>query len=318
MSRRQPHGNEFSLHSANHKPSRIPGLSASECVSCCVSRFWPRSFRCWSPPCSRAASILPGARPCIAIGAGSVQITSLPWQAQSHVSFTSDPALATVRVQIADNAEAADFAVIDDVDSAEAGGCEVNAATRFVAISRKPFGLRAGDLSLAGRPRRLPDLRRLEALYRARCRRPHRRRQRRAAPAGRGALNFLLTFRKPRSHRRATKPSGLKHFARSPPHRVGKQATRASRSRLKQRRAGHSGGDEAADFPDQARIRRFTRRHPVAHLHRPLLHDLLGRLRRRLWLHLRQPGRGFRLRSRTPLRSAPASCSRSPASRWRR
>ena len=36
MSRRQPHGNEFSLHSANHKPSRHQGLSASECVSCCV------------------------------------------------------------------------------------------------------------------------------------------------------------------------------------------------------------------------------------------------------------------------------------------
>ena len=35
---------------------------------------------------------LPGARPCVAIGEGSVQITSLPWQAQSQVSFTRDPA----------------------------------------------------------------------------------------------------------------------------------------------------------------------------------------------------------------------------------
>ena len=78
---------------------------------------------------------LPGARPCIAIGEGSVQIASLPWQAQSHVSFTRDPALATVRVQLTDNAAAADFAVLDDIDSAEANGCEVNAATRFVAIS---------------------------------------------------------------------------------------------------------------------------------------------------------------------------------------
>ena len=33
---RQPAGNEFSLHSANHKPPRFTGLSASECVSCCV------------------------------------------------------------------------------------------------------------------------------------------------------------------------------------------------------------------------------------------------------------------------------------------
>ncbi len=81
---------------------------------------------------------LPGARACIAIGDGSVQITSLPWQAQSHVGFTRDPTLATVRVQIADNAEGADFAVLDDVDSAEASACEVNAATRFVAISATP------------------------------------------------------------------------------------------------------------------------------------------------------------------------------------
>lgn len=82
---------------------------------------------------------LPGARPCIAIGEGSVQIASLPWQAQSHVSFTRDPTIATVRVQLTDNAAAADFAVLDDIESTEARagshGCEVNAATRFVAIS---------------------------------------------------------------------------------------------------------------------------------------------------------------------------------------
>ena len=64
--------------------------------------------------------LLPGARPCIAIGEGSVQLTSLPWQAQSRVSFTRDPALATVRVHLTDNAAAADFAVLDDLDSAEA------------------------------------------------------------------------------------------------------------------------------------------------------------------------------------------------------
>ena len=72
------------------------------------------------PPCSRAATSCPGARPCIAIGEGSVQLTSLSWQAQSHVSFTRDPALATVRVQLTDNAAAADFAVLDDIDSTEA------------------------------------------------------------------------------------------------------------------------------------------------------------------------------------------------------
>lgn len=78
---------------------------------------------------------LPGARPCIAVGEGSVQIAAMPWQAQFHVSFTGDPALATVRVQLTDNAAAADFAVLDEADSTEADGCAVNAATRFVAIS---------------------------------------------------------------------------------------------------------------------------------------------------------------------------------------
>jgi len=79
--------------------------------------------------------ILPGARPCIAVGEGSVQLATLPWQAQSHVSFTRDPARATVRVQITDDAATADFAVLDDADGTEADGCAANAATRFVAIS---------------------------------------------------------------------------------------------------------------------------------------------------------------------------------------
>jgi hypothetical protein len=55
-----------------------------------------------------------------------------------HVSFTNDPARATVRVQISDNAEAADFTVIDDVDTAEAGSCESNFSPLLVAISRNP------------------------------------------------------------------------------------------------------------------------------------------------------------------------------------
>ena len=43
-----------------------------------------------------------------------------------------------MRVQISDNAEAADFAVIDDVDTMEAGACESSAPPRLVAISRNP------------------------------------------------------------------------------------------------------------------------------------------------------------------------------------
>jgi hypothetical protein len=82
--------------------------------------------------------LLPGPHPCIEIAETSVQIASMPWQAQLRVSFTDDPALATVRVQMADSADAADFAVVDDVDTAEAGACAANPATRLVAISANP------------------------------------------------------------------------------------------------------------------------------------------------------------------------------------
>jgi hypothetical protein len=82
--------------------------------------------------------LLPGPHPCIAAGDSEVQIATLPWQAELHVSFTDDPALATVRVQIADSAEAADFAMVDDAGSSEAGACEANATTRLVAIAATP------------------------------------------------------------------------------------------------------------------------------------------------------------------------------------
>ena len=78
------------------------------------------------------------ARPCIAVADISVHLTFLSWQADHHVSFTNDPALATVRVQISDSAEAADFAVIDDIDTSEASGCQTNPATQLVAISAAP------------------------------------------------------------------------------------------------------------------------------------------------------------------------------------
>jgi hypothetical protein len=81
---------------------------------------------------------LPGPHPCIEVGGAAVQIAAVPWQAQLHVTFTNDPNLATVRVQISDSAEAADFTVIDDIDDAEAGACERNAVPQLVAISRNP------------------------------------------------------------------------------------------------------------------------------------------------------------------------------------
>jgi hypothetical protein len=79
--------------------------------------------------------LLPGPHPCIAIANTSVEIADLPWQADLHVAFTDDPRAATVRVQITESAETADFALVDDADTAEAGACEANPATQAVSIS---------------------------------------------------------------------------------------------------------------------------------------------------------------------------------------
>jgi hypothetical protein len=78
---------------------------------------------------------LPSPRPCITVGETSVQIAPSPWQAELNVSFTADPARATVRVQVVDSPEAADFTVVDDVDVEEASACEGIAPVRFVAIT---------------------------------------------------------------------------------------------------------------------------------------------------------------------------------------
>jgi hypothetical protein len=92
----------------------------------------------------------PGPHPCIALGEASVEIASVPWHADLHVSFTDDPAAATVRVQILESAEAADFAVVDDADNpgtgapetgalgtgaAETRACEATAASLSVAVA---------------------------------------------------------------------------------------------------------------------------------------------------------------------------------------
>lgn len=79
-----------------------------------------------------------GPRPCIEVAGTTVQIAALSWQADLHVSFTKNPSEATVRVQVSDNAEASDFTLIDDIDTAEAGACERSTAPRLVAISRRP------------------------------------------------------------------------------------------------------------------------------------------------------------------------------------
>jgi len=80
----------------------------------------------------------PGARPCIALGSGTVEIATAPWHADLHVSFTDDPKLATVRVAISDSAEGADFAVVDDVSGTDDSACEATRTTQFIAISKRP------------------------------------------------------------------------------------------------------------------------------------------------------------------------------------
>lgn len=81
-------------------------------------------------------------RPCIAVGAGTVELGSDPWHADLHVDFTDDPKLATVRVALADSPETADFVVVDDnadAGTADDNACGVTAAThQFVAIASDP------------------------------------------------------------------------------------------------------------------------------------------------------------------------------------
>src|SRR4051812_12005444 len=81
--------------------------------------------------------LLPTRRPCIAVGETSVQLARQPWQAQINVSFTTDPNMATVRVQLVDSAETADFTYVDDVEGAEADACAATPATRWIGIAEQ-------------------------------------------------------------------------------------------------------------------------------------------------------------------------------------
>ena len=80
-------------------------------------------------------------RPCIALGDASVQIAPTPWQAQFHVSFTNNPADATVRVQIVDRPEDAEFTVVDDAANTDANACPVNASTPYIGIATAAVAL---------------------------------------------------------------------------------------------------------------------------------------------------------------------------------
>jgi hypothetical protein len=79
-----------------------------------------------------------GPQPCIVAGDSAVRLATLAWQAQLHVGFTDDPARATVRVQIVDRAEDADFTMIDDPSGATGDACSLAPETRLVAIAAHP------------------------------------------------------------------------------------------------------------------------------------------------------------------------------------
>jgi hypothetical protein len=82
------------------------------------------------------SELVPGPRPCIEAGGSSLQIAEAPWHADLHVTFTDYAPTATVRVQIVESAEIADFVMVDDADGGDASTC--GGVPRFVAISTYP------------------------------------------------------------------------------------------------------------------------------------------------------------------------------------
>jgi hypothetical protein len=83
------------------------------------------------------SELIAGPQPCIAAGDRVVQIAPASWMAQLHVGFTDDPSRATVRVQIVDDPDAADFAVSDDAVTDEQSACGAP-DNRLVAIAAHP------------------------------------------------------------------------------------------------------------------------------------------------------------------------------------
>jgi hypothetical protein len=81
-------------------------------------------------------SLSPPAQPCILLGNTSVQMATASWQPQIRLSFTDNPADATVRVQIVDDPAEADFTVVDDGESIGPTACSSTAATRYIGVTK--------------------------------------------------------------------------------------------------------------------------------------------------------------------------------------
>ncbi|ABE37644.1 hypothetical protein [Rhodopseudomonas pseudopalustris] len=84
------------------------------------------------------SELIAGPQPCIAVGDHAVQIAPASWLAHLRVGFTEDPARATIRVQIVDSPDAADFAVTDDAGNTDSGACALTPETRLVGIAAHP------------------------------------------------------------------------------------------------------------------------------------------------------------------------------------
>jgi hypothetical protein len=87
-----------------------------------------------------APAWLSPAQPCISAGLTTVQMAWLPWQADLHVAFTENKELATVRVQLVDQPDLADFVVTDDVSGIEDSSCSASGGHRHVAIVARASG----------------------------------------------------------------------------------------------------------------------------------------------------------------------------------
>ena len=81
--------------------------------------------------------LAPPPQSCRAVVADGAAPGANPFPADLHVEFTDDPALATIRVALADSPETADLVVVDDAPGNEDRGCGMT-ATQAVAIAADP------------------------------------------------------------------------------------------------------------------------------------------------------------------------------------
>jgi hypothetical protein len=68
----------------------------------------------------------------------TVRYAPTPTPSARPVAFTSDPKLATIKVQIVDSPDLADLVIVDDAKTADAQTCGIDNITRLVTISAQP------------------------------------------------------------------------------------------------------------------------------------------------------------------------------------